>query len=177
MKSIDDLVSQIAKNSGTTSAQTDETKPTYIKEKISISADASKMTLTLAKEVIGCIQKCAEGIGKNVAVAVTNADGRLIAFETMDNTLLAATDLAQRKAYTSVALRMTTAKALELSRGGDLDGLTNGDGLILLGGGAPLLSGDILMGAVGVSGATKDEDTMFADLGARCFVEIIKNKG
>lgn len=173
MKSIDDLVSQIAKSSGTATQENTKIKPTYVNEK-QTPVNLPRLTLTLAKEVISCVQECAKKHGKNVAVAITNADGRLIAFEAMDDTLLAATDLAQKKAYTSSALRMTTADALAKSRGGDLDGLTNGGGLILLGGGAPLIAGDVVMGAVGVSGATKDEDTMFADLAARCFGEIIK---
>ena len=172
MNSIDDLLSQVAKITSTAPTEITDKKPTY-KEKI-VPIKVSRLTLDLAKEVISCVQKGARELGKNVAVAITNDNGRLIAFEAMDDTILAATDIAQRKAYTSAALRMTTADALEKSRGGDLDGLTNGDGLLLLGGGAPLMAGDMLMGAVGDSGATKDEDTMFADLGARAYSEKIK---
>ena len=68
---------------------------------------------------------------------------------------------------------MPTHEALKESRGGIFDGLTNGNGILLLGGGYPLVAGDTLVGAIGVSGGTKDEDIMLSKLCVLYFNEKI----
>ena len=88
----------------------------------------------------------------------------------MDNSYLASVRAAWDKAYTAAALKMPTYVALEQSRGGALDGLTNGNGILLLGGGEPLMAGDTLLGGVGVSGGKKEQDALLA----RVAVEIFK---
>ena len=57
---------------------------------------------------------------------------------------------------------MPTHIALKESRGGALDGLTNGNGILLLGGGFPLEGKNKIYGGIGVSGGTKEQDTLIA---------------
>ena len=57
---------------------------------------------------------------------------------------------------------MPTHVALKESRGGALDGLTNGNGILLLGGGFPLEGENKIYGGIGVSGGTKEQDTLIA---------------
>lgn len=135
------------------------------------------LNLSLAKEIIYCVECGAKKLGINAAVSVVNPDGRLIAFEAMDNSLLASISASQDKAYTAAALKMPTDKALEESRGGAFDGLTNGGGILLLGGGYPLRVGDAMLGAVGVSGGTREEDITLAKLAVRYLEERIKSIG
>ena len=64
---------------------------------------------------------------------------------------------------------MPTAVALKESRGGALDGLVAGEGLCLLGGGEPLISGGKVIGGIGVSGGTSEQDTNLAAFAAEYY--------
>lgn len=175
MKTIDELLSQIANNTGAKIPEPSVKDPTYKKEEkktdVSLTDTRPCLTLALAKEIIYCIEKGAERMGINAVISVVNADGRLVAFEAMDNSFLASISAAQDKAYTAAALRMPTEKALAESRGGIFDGLSNGNGILLLGGGNPLFIGGALVGAVGVSGGTKEQDIELSMLGVRYLEE------
>lgn len=128
-----------------------------------------EVNLKAAKEVIYAVESAAVKMGVKVVVAVVNGGANLVALEAMDDSYIASIRAAQDKAYTAMALKMPTYKALEESRGGSLDGLTNGNGILLLGGGEPLINGNGVVGAVGVSGGTKDEDIALAKIGAEVF--------
>lgn len=182
MKTIDELLAQIAKNTGAVPPASVSAEPkTRIKTKESKSTKTVQvprtLTLSLAKEIIFCIEKGAEKTGVNAVISVVNADGRLIAFEAMDDSYLASVSASQDKAYTAAALRMPTEQALAESRGGAFDGLSNGGGILLMGGGMPLYIDNILVGAVGISGGTKDEDSELARLGVLYLNERIKYTG
>lgn len=126
------------------------------------------LTLALAKELAYAVEKRAEQLGKKIVVAITDSGANLILLQSMDDAYIASCRIAQDKAYTSVALKMPTHVALEESRGGKLDGLmvTDNNRVSLLGGGYPLIMGGKLVGGIGVSGGTCDEDTEFAHFGA-----------
>ena len=172
MKTIDELLSQIANNTGVEPLEPSVKEPTYNKEKTpAMCCTKPQLSLALAKEIVYCIEKGAESMGVNAVIAVVNTDGRLIAFEAMDNSFLASITAAQDKAYTAAALRMPTEKALAESRGGIFDGLSNGNGILLLGGGNPLFVNGELVGAVGVSGGTKEQDIELSMLGIRYLEE------
>ncbi len=175
MKTIDELLSQIANNTGVQPPKPSVEEPTYKKEEkkpdTSLVGTKPLLSLALAKEIIYCVEKGAEGMGINAVIAIVNADGRLVAFEAMDNSYLASITAAQDKAYTAAALKMPTEKALAESRGGIFDGLSNGNGILLLGGGNPLFVNGELVGAVGVSGGTKEQDIELSMLGVRYLEE------
>lgn len=185
MMTIDDMLSQVAKITGkalnekpvTSAVKEVSTEKTQINETVKPVfegiADKKSVTLSLAKEISHCIEQGAKMLGINVVIAVTNSDGRLLLLHAMDNSFIASIQAAQDKAYTSAALKMTTEEALSLSRGGALDGLTNGNGILLLGGGYPLMLGENIAGAVGVSGGTKDQDILLAKIGEKYFQERI----
>lgn len=138
-------------------------------EKPAPSADASgKLTLSLAKELAYAVEKRAEQLGKKIVVAITDSGANLVLLQSMDDAYIASNRIARDKAYTSVALKMPTHIALAESRGGKLDGLmvTDNNKISLLGGGYPLIMGGKLVGGIGVSGGTAEEDTEFAHFGA-----------
>lgn len=130
----------------------------------------TSLTLSLAKKLSEVIERKAAADGVKVVVAVMDAGANLILLHATDDAYIASVQIAQDKAYTSVALKMFTHTALELSRGGALDGLnvTSNNRLSLLGGGAPLKIGDKIVGGLGVSGGTAEQDTGFAIFGAEC---------
>lgn len=175
---IDDMLSQVAQIKGVARKNTSDTvqiKPSVVHIKEDCwNESILPMGLLTAKELAYCIEKGAEQMGINVAVAVVNSSGRLILLEVMDGSLVASIQAAQDKAYTAAALKMPTDIALRESRGGSLDGLTNGNGILLLGGGYPIEAAGELVGGLGVSGGTKEQDMLLAKIGLKYFSERIK---
>jgi uncharacterized protein GlcG (DUF336 family) len=96
-----------------------------------------------------------------VSAAVVDSGGNLVAFGRMDGAEIAGPVLAVDKAFTAVANRIATSELARLAApGGELFGLhANGGGrFVVFGGGVPIeVDGDIV-GGVGVSGASVDDD-------------------
>jgi uncharacterized protein GlcG (DUF336 family) len=96
-----------------------------------------------------------------VSAAVVDAGGHLVAFGRMDGAEIAGPVLAVDKAYTAVANRTATSELAKLAApGGELFGLhANGGGrFVIFGGGVPILVDGIVVGGVGVSGASAAQD-------------------
>ena len=96
-----------------------------------------------------------------VSAAVVDAGGHLVAFGRMDGAEIAGPVLAVDKAYTAVANRTATSELAKLAApGGELFGLhANGGGcFVIFGGGVPIVVGGIVVGGVGVSGASAAQD-------------------
>lgn len=150
------------------------TKSNPISENKEYSIKHERLSLALAKELARAVEIASGIMGIKTVVAVVNEGANLILLHAMDDAYIASVDIARDKAYTSAALKMPTYEALELSRGGALDGLTNTNGIMLLGGGEPLVVNNRLYGAVGVSGGTKDQDITLAKTAAEIFKNLIK---
>lgn len=127
------------------------------------------LTLALAKEVAFAVEQEAENMELSVVIAVLDAGANLMLLQAMDDAYIASRQIAQDKAYTALSLKMPTETALAESRGGALDGLsaTSSNRLMLLGGGMPLKIYGTIVGGLGVSGGTADEDIHLAQYGAR----------
>lgn len=179
MMTIDDMVSQVAKITGVAPKKQPEKKVEITASAPKFEADANlrmkpSIGLSLAKEIAYCIEKAAETLGINAVTAITDDGGRLILLEAMDDSYIASNKAAQDKAYTAAALKMPTHEALKESRGGTLDGLTNGNGILLLAGGVPIKHENRVIGGIGVSGGTKDQDMMLAYTGIKYFEKRIE---
>lgn len=127
-----------------------------------------RMTLALARALIARVEQKAAELGVNAVTAVTDAGARPVAVACMDDSFLASYDIALNKAFTSVALKMPTKELKALAQpGAPLYGVqqTNQGQIVIFGGGVPLYSGDRLIGGLGVSGGTEEEDTALADFG------------
>ncbi len=137
----------------------------------------SDMTLSLARTLIAAVEQQAAHMGVNAVAAVADRAARPVAMERMDDAFVASFDIAMGKAYTSAALKMSTAELKTLSQpGGALYGVqhTNGGHIVIFGGGVPLLCGGRVIGALGVSGGTEEQDTALAAFGAEVFDRIMK---
>ena len=118
-----------------------------------------------------CFQKARE-ISVPMAVAVTDAKGTLVSFGVMDNTLGISYDLAKDKAYTAALLRTDTEKLRDLTNPqASLYGLQSRDRIVVFGGGLPLFHKGPLIGAVGVSGGTVEEDMLVVKAGEESFMK------
>lgn len=137
-----------------------------------------KMTLSLAEALSKCVEKKAREMGVNAVVAVSDSGARPILVHSMDNAYIASYDIALKKAYTVVSLKMSTLELKNLaSPGGSLYGIqnTNDGQIVIFGGGDPLIVGGRIIGGLGVSGGTEEQDTALSEYGASVFEEIIKN--
>ena len=182
---IDEMLSEVAKITGTAPQKRSEEKskvnPTPFMAAPAQTAPAPLMTkpaigLALAKELAYCVEQAAQAMGVSVVIAICDEGGRLVLKEAMDNSFVASIKAAEDKAYTAVALKMPTDKALAEARGGALDGLTNGNGILLLGGGYPLIYNGAVIGGVGVSGGTKDQDATLARAAVLYLEKRLQNK-
>ncbi len=134
---------------------------------------ASSITLEQARNLSEQIRKKAANIGVNAVVAVSDNAGHPILVECMDNAFIASYDIAVNKAFTVVSLKMSTSALKPLAQpGGSLYGIqfTNNGKIVVFGGGEPLLNakGDII-GGLGVSGGTEEQDTALAEYGKQIF--------
>ncbi|MEF3100486.1 ATP:cob(I)alamin adenosyltransferase [Raoultella ornithinolytica] len=98
-----------------------------------------------------------------IVFSLVDACGQQRYFFSMDNALLVSHTLAGQKAWTAVALRMPTHRlATEVQPGASLYGLQNEPGICCFGGGLPCWSGGVLLGAIGISGGSVEEDIAIA---------------
>lgn len=135
------------------------------------------MNLNLAKALIAKIEEKAVEMGMRVVIAVSDASGRPIAVHCMDGAYHGSFDVALNKTYTSTAFQMSTAKLAKLCQpGNDLYGLqfSNDGKVMILGGGEPLMVGKTMIGALGVSGGSAQQDTELAAYGKTVLKEVIE---
>jgi uncharacterized protein GlcG (DUF336 family) len=112
--------------------------------------------------------KKAEEIGTTMDIAVVDVGGNLKAFARMDGAWLGSIDVSQKKARTARFFDMNTGDIGQLSQpGGPLFNIEHSNGgLITFPGGVPIKDGDIVIGAIGVSGSTVENDHTVAAAGA-----------
>ena len=133
----------------------------------------SNIKLEQARDLSEQIRNRASQIGVNAVVAISDNAGNPILVECMDNAFIASYDIAVNKAFTVVSLKMSTSALKPLAQpGGSLYGIqfTNNGKIVIFGGGEPLLNakGDII-GGLGVSGGTEEQDTALAEYGKQIF--------
>ncbi|OLT44237.1 cobalamin adenosyltransferase [Saccharomonospora sp. CUA-673] len=120
-----------------------------------------------ARQVLDAALAKALEIGQPMNVAVVDAGAHLVTFARQDGAILASIDIATRKARTAALMRMTTAQVGEAAQpGAPLYGIegTNG-GLVVFGGGIPLTRDGEVVGAIGVSAGSVEQDTEVAEAG------------
>lgn len=135
-----------------------------------------KITLESAKRLIEKIEKEAVRQGKKAVIAVCGPDGNPIAVHVMDGAFLVSFDVAMKKAYTSVAVKMSTKELSVLAQPGQtFYGVDKMDGgkIVIFGGGVPLKVGDTIIGGLGVSGGTGEEDHALAEYGLSVLNEVL----
>lgn len=135
-----------------------------------------RITLESAKRLIEKIEKEAVRQGKKAVIAVCGPDGNPIAVHVMDGAFLVSFDVAMKKAYTSVAVKMSTKELSVLAQPGQtFYGVDKMDGgkIVIFGGGVPLKVGDTIIGGLGVSGGTGEEDHALAEYGISVLNEVL----
>jgi uncharacterized protein GlcG (DUF336 family) len=107
----------------------------------------------------------ADAIGQPMNVAVVDAGGHLLAFARQDGAIRASIDIAQRKAVTSILMEASTVDLMPLVQpGAELYGLEQtAGGMVVFGGGVPVRRDGELIGAVGVSAGSVEQDVRVAE--------------
>ena len=125
-----------------------------------------------ALKIIAAIQAQLEKESKGAAIAVTDAQGELLAFLRTDGCKLPSTLIAINKAYTAAREQKESFTIGESSRSQGFPMTNFGDlRYTAWGGGVPIFHHDQVIGAVGVSGLPETEDMELARMGARVIQE------
>lgn len=122
-----------------------------------------------AKALTEKIEKEAERRGKKAVIAICNEQGNPVSVHVMDGAYLVSFDVAVKKAYTAVALKMPTIKLAELVKPGATFYGLSGDKIITIGGGVPLERDGKVIGGLGVSGGTGEEDNSLCEYALSVF--------
>ena len=147
-----------------------------VREVLSQMKATATMNLKLALALMEKVEAEAKRIGVKAVVAVSDASGRPVAIHCTDGAFIGSFDVALNKTYTAVAFQMSTAKLAELAApGGSLYGIqhTNEGKIVIFGGGEPLYVDGVMIGAIGVSGGTAEQDTYLGAYGQNILKEVI----
>ena len=130
------------------------------------------VTLSDARRVIAAAEKKAAEIGQPMNIAVADAGGNLVAHVRMDHAWMGSIDISINKAWTARAFDIATKDlAAHSQSGGQFFGIhaSNRGRVMIFAGGIPLKRGDQVVGAIGVSGGSGEQDHAVAEAGAAAF--------
>ena len=129
----------------------------------------TSVSLVDAQRVIEAGIAKAKEIGSPSNIAVADAGGNLLAFARMEDAWLGSIDIAINKAFTSRAFDIATKELAGFAQPGQqFFGIhaSNHSRVMIFAGGLPLKSGDKVVGAVGVSGGTGEQDQEIVETAA-----------
>src|SRR5262245_60383583 len=126
------------------------------------------ITLDQAKKAMAAAEAEAKKNNWPVVIVIVDSGGHLVMMQRLDSTQFASIDIARQKAYTAVAARRPTKAFQDLiGQGGpNLRLLKLPENLTVLEGGVPVVVDGKIVGAVGVSGVTSQQDAQVATAGA-----------
>jgi len=130
------------------------------------------LTLKDARRVIEAAEKKAKEIDQPMNIAVADEGGNLISHVRMDGAWLGSIDISIKKAYTSRAFDIATKDlAIHSQSNGQFFGIhaSNSGKVMIFAGGIPLKKDGKVIGAIGVSGGSGEQDHTVAEAGAAAF--------
>jgi uncharacterized protein GlcG (DUF336 family) len=117
--------------------------------------------LGLARRLLDAVHEAASAEGLAVSAAVVDRGGHVVASQRMDEAALGAMTLAVDKAYTAVLWQVPTGEFMASTQPGGVDwgfNTTSGGRVVVYAGGLPLFANGSLVGGLGVSGGTGEQD-------------------
>lgn len=138
------------------------------------ASQAAGLTLAAARRMMAAAEAAAREMRVAMSVAVVDSGDQLVAFVRMDGADLVSVGLSRDKAFSALVNRMPTRDLAPLVQPGaefyGYDSLAGGR-MVVFAGGMPLLRDGVLVGAIGVSGGSSDEDQRAADAAVAAFVQ------
>src|ERR1700748_3824938 len=132
----------------------------------------SAVKLKDARRVISAAEKKAGEIGQPMNIAVADEGGNIVAHVRMDGAWIGSIDISMKKAYTSRAFDITTKDLAANSQSGDqffgIHASNNGK-VMIFAGGIPIKKEGKIVGAIGRSGGSGEQDHAVAEAGAAAF--------
>lgn len=135
------------------------------------------LTLADAKRMLAAGEAMADSLGIPYNIAVVDAGGHLVAFTRQDGGLIGSIDLAIDKATTSRLFDKSTADLATLAQSGmPLFGIqeSNAGKIVIFGGGMPMVVGGKIIGAVGASAGTVEQDIAVAEAAVAAFSQVAR---
>ena len=130
------------------------------------------ITLQDARRVIAAAEEKAGQVGQPMNIAIVDAGGNLVAHVRMDGAWVGSIDISINKAFTSRAFDISTKQLGENAQpGGQFYGIhaSNNGRIMIFAGGIPLTKEGRVVGAIGVSGGSGEQDQQVAQAGADAF--------
>ncbi|MBV2092265.1 MAG: heme-binding protein [Candidatus Thiodiazotropha sp. (ex Ctena orbiculata)] len=120
-----------------------------------------------AADAVAAALQRAEEMGIKINAAVVDKGGNLLAFQRMNGAFLHSIGISIDKAYTAAGFGFPTRKWMdEIREIPQLrEGIVHRDRLVIFGGGLPIVSNDQVIGAIGVSGGSEEQDEICARAG------------
>ena len=136
-----------------------------------ISTMRETVTLAAAQALIAAGMVKAQEINVPMTLVIVDESGVLKAFARMDGNSLASVDLVQAKAFTAAAFRAPTHVLAERNKDDPvrIASFTGFPRVTLLGGGYPIMHGNVVVGGVGAGGGTPEQDQMVAEAALAAF--------
>ena len=128
------------------------------------------LTLNVAKSIAAAAEAEAVKRGATVVIVVTDEGGHVLYLERLNDTQVASVDVGIGKARTAAIFRRPSKEFEDQIREGRVAALAL-PGATPLQGGVPLVAGGQVVGAIGVSGNTPQEDEDIAKAGAAVFAQ------
>jgi glc operon protein GlcG len=133
------------------------------------------LNLDTARQIASAAEKHARENQWKVCIAIVDDGGHLIYFQRMDGVQTGSVEVSQRKAQTAIAFKRPT-KVFEEGVAGGRNALLGLPGAVPLEGGIPLTVDGEMVGAIGISGVTAQQDGMIAQAGVDALPAILRTK-
>jgi len=134
-------------------------------------AEKKTLTLEVAKQIAAAAENEAASNKWTMVIAILDDGGNLVYLERMDDTQIGSIEVAQQKARSAVSFKRPT-KAFEDAVAGGRTAILKLPGALPVEGGIPLMAGGKIIGAIGVSGGSSQQDGVVAKAGADALAKI-----
>lgn len=134
------------------------------------------LTRKVCEKMIEAVVEQAEKLGIRINVAIMDGGGNLKAFLRMDEAPLLSITIAQNKAFTAAGFGLPTHVWYPMieKEPALLHGIVHTERLVVFGGGLPITYKEHLIGGIGVSGGTAEEDVVCAQAGIDAFITLVQ---
>jgi glc operon protein GlcG len=136
-------------------------------------ATKKSLTLDAAKKIAEAAHAEAVANKWTMVIAIVDDGGNLVYLERADGTQIGSVDVAQEKAKSAVKFKRST-KVFEDAVAGGRNAILKLPGALPVEGGVPLMIDGVVLGAIGVSGATSAQDGQCAAAGLKVFEKLAK---